>query len=85
MTPRTLRPFFLRKNSQGTLTHDKKDNNMTTNATTHLSLYAFYVAGKQPALIVSQEKRPVGVTYPVKGKKEARTLAAEKGAQPWNF
>lgn len=49
------------------------------------TMFAFYVQGKQPKLIVSETMQPIGKEHDVKGRREARALAAKLGAKPWNF
>jgi hypothetical protein len=36
-------------------------------------------------VVISDTARPVGLTIAVSNKKEARFIAKEKNAQPWNF
>tara|TARA_R110000822_G_scaffold310359_1_gene442753 strand:- start:1377 stop:1517 length:141 start_codon:yes stop_codon:yes gene_type:complete len=36
-------------------------------------------------LIISTTPQPIGITIKVAGKKEARQLAAQHNATPWNF
>lgn len=44
--------------------------------------YAHYFKN---TLIISTGPQPVGKTYSVAGKREARKLASELNAQPWSF
>jgi hypothetical protein len=50
---------------------------------------AHYTAGKQPTLclaVTANGRRDwIANRIPVSGKREARKLAAERGATPWNF
>lgn len=36
-------------------------------------------------VVIAEGPRPVGQTFKVSGKKEAREIAAKHNAQPWNF
>ena len=48
--------------------------------------YAHYFAGRgRRTLIISQGLAPTGEEIPVSGKAEARRIAKERGAKPWNF
>lgn len=49
---------------------------------------AEYTAGKQPQVninIIKNGRRSWVATYRVTGKREARKVAAQFNAQPWNF
>lgn len=47
---------------------------------------AHYFAGRsEKILVIGVDGRLTDEKYPVSGKKEARKLAEELGAKPWNF
>ena len=47
---------------------------------------AHYFSTKtQKFVAISKDTRPVGETFPVAGKVEAREVAQQHGAKPWNF
>lgn len=47
---------------------------------------AHYFASKtNKYVIISEGPRPIGERINVKGKAEARKIAAAKNAEPWNF
>ena len=49
-------------------------------------MFAHYFASKKTKfVIISETNRPVGERIPVSGLKEARQIAKEHNAQPWNF
>lgn len=49
-------------------------------------LYAHYTVGKQPAVRITPNVRPIeGTVHNVKGKREANALAKAHAAKPWNF
>ncbi len=49
-------------------------------------MYAnYFKQGSRHILIISADTRPVGKEYQVAGKREARKLAKELNATPWNF
>ncbi|MGB2246185.1 MAG: hypothetical protein ACPH3N_00870 [Alcanivorax sediminis] len=45
----------------------------------------FYTIGKAKHLILSEGPQPTGKTIKVASKSEARKLAREHGAKPYNF
>lgn len=45
----------------------------------------FYTIGKAKHLILSEGPQPTGKTIKVSGKAEARKVAREHGARPYNF
>lgn len=50
------------------------------------ALTAHYFASRAvKVLVISEGPQPVGERIPVSGKLEARKIAAERGARPWNF
>ena len=51
-----------------------------TNLTAH-----FFKSAKESYLIISTTCRPVGDKFPVASKKEARAMAKQLNAEPWNF
>jgi len=60
---------------------------MQSNPKKEHSLYAHYLAGKLPIVIISPTIRcyPEGDVHHVSGKKEAKAIAVKLGAKPWNF
>jgi ribosomal protein S3 len=49
-------------------------------------MYAHYFTGKgQKFVIISETARPVGIRILVSGKVEARKIAKDRNAKPWNF
>lgn len=49
-------------------------------------MFAHYFATrKNKFVVISETNRPTGERIPVSGKVEARRIAKEKGASPWNF
>lgn len=49
-------------------------------------MFAHYFASKKTKFVViSETNRPEGQRIAVSGKAEARRLAKERNAQPWNF
>jgi hypothetical protein len=48
--------------------------------------YAHYFASKNTKyVVISQDTSPVGFKIAVKGKAEARQVAKDQNATPWNF
>ncbi len=45
----------------------------------------YFKSGKKHELIISNDARPVGETITVSNKKEARVVAKNLNATPWNF
>lgn len=51
-----------------------------------MKTYAHYVSSRSGnVVIISYTERPVGKEIAVSGRREARKIAAEFGAEPWNF
>jgi hypothetical protein len=53
-----------------------------------MTIAAEYTGGKRPSLditIIADGRRSTIKTIAVSGRREARKVAAEQGAQPWNF
>lgn len=51
-----------------------------------MPLTAHYFASRtEKVLVIAEGPKPVGERIPVSGKIEARKIAAERGARPWNF
>lgn len=51
-----------------------------------MNLTAHYFASRTVKyLVIAEGPRPIGERIPVSGKVEARRIAAESGATPWNF
>ena len=49
-------------------------------------MFAHYTATKaRKTVTISGTTRPVGTVYAVSGKAEARKVAAQHNATPWNF
>lgn len=49
-------------------------------------LTAHYFEGRsERVLVIARGPQPKGEQIAVAGKREARKIAAERGAQPWNF
>lgn len=47
---------------------------------------AHYFASKaRKYVVISESMKPVGIEIAVSGKKEAKTVAQQHGAKPWNF
>ena len=49
-------------------------------------MFAHYFIGKgQKFVIISATMQPIGTKIPVGGKVEAKKIAKEQNAKPWNF
>jgi hypothetical protein len=51
-----------------------------------MTMKAHYFSSKsKKVLVISEGPSPVGREYPVSGKAEARKIAKQHNAEPWNF
>lgn len=45
----------------------------------------YFGAGKNKQVIIADGVKPIGQAFKVSGKREARQIAEQHNAQPWNF